>query len=57
LPEASRFAQLEEIDWAFEVWEHRIKPSIWLPYILKISPILSWNADDNLVSATGMQSD
>jgi hypothetical protein len=33
-----------------EPWEHRIKPSTYL-YTSKISLILSWNVDDNLVSA------
>ena len=28
LPEASRFAQLEELDWAFGTMERRIEPSI-----------------------------
>jgi hypothetical protein len=43
LPEASRFAQLEELDWAFGTMGHKTKRNIWLLCISKTSPILSWN--------------
>jgi hypothetical protein len=39
LPEASRFAQLEELDWAFGTMERRIR-NIWLLYTLRIFLIL-----------------
>jgi hypothetical protein len=49
-----RFAQLEELDWAFEVGTQD-KPSIWLPYLESL--ILSWNAWMITLVSAGMQSD
>jgi hypothetical protein len=46
LPEASRFSQLEELDWAFGTMGTQDK-AIWRPCTSKISPILLWNVDAN----------
>jgi hypothetical protein len=40
LPEASRFAQLEELDWAFGTMGTQDKGNIWLLYTLRIFLIL-----------------
>jgi hypothetical protein len=36
------FAQLEELDWALEPWEHRIKQAFG-DFVSKIFLILLWN--------------
>jgi hypothetical protein len=51
LPEASRFAQLEELDWAFGTWERKIKGNIWQLYTLRISDFIVECVDANLASA------
>jgi hypothetical protein len=47
LPEASRFAQLEELDWAFGTMERKIKANIWLLYTLRIFQIIVECVDAN----------
>jgi hypothetical protein len=43
----SRFAQLEELDWAFGTMERKIKANIWLLYTLDISDFIVECVDAN----------
>jgi hypothetical protein len=47
LPEASRFAQLEELDWAFGTMGTQDKGNIWLLYTLRIFDFIVECVDAN----------